>query len=171
MGHLDDGLISGLNVLELLAVVRLKVLPGAKRGQEGGRAAAEMETLAGELICDNSYLQARYFNVPPPKEDPEESLGVECAICTVEIHPREVCYLSCAHMYHRACFEGYSKEKISTKTFPLRCPAEECAVELLPEEVSEFLSRELREKYDEFTFQNYVERNTADTSWCPTPGC
>jgi hypothetical protein len=128
VAHLDDGLITGLNVLEILAVIRLRVLPGAKRGQEGGRAAAEMETLAGELICDNTYLQARYFNVRPPKEDPEESLGVECAICTVEIHPREVCYLSCAHMYHRACFEGYSKEKISTKAFPLRCPAEECSV-------------------------------------------
>ena len=40
--------------------------------------------------------------------------------------------------------------------FPLLCPTEECGVELLIEEVNEYLSRELRDKYDEFVFHNYV---------------
>jgi hypothetical protein len=74
-------------------------------------------------------------------------------------------------MYHRECFEAYSREKIATKNFPLRCPNGDCNIELLPEEVNEYLSKELREKYDEFVFQNYVEKNMGDTSWCPTPGC
>ena len=26
-------------------------------------------------------------------------------------------------------------------------------------------------KYYEFTFHTYVEKNVGNTSWCPTPGC
>lgn len=144
LGLQADGLISALNVLQLLAVLRLRVLPGARRGEEGGRAAAELQTLAGELVCDNGYLQARYFEAREAGEAGEgEAAGlcVECAICTVEIAARELCYLSCAHMYHRACFEGYAREKISRKALPLRCPAEECGAEVLAEEVGEYLSR------------------------------
>jgi hypothetical protein len=47
MAFLREGLLSPLNALQLVAVLRLRVLPSSKAGEEGGRLTTEMQTLAG----------------------------------------------------------------------------------------------------------------------------
>lgn len=61
--------------------------------------------MAGELICDNNFLDYRYFSqrIVKDKEIEKQGLGIDCTICTVEIDAVEVCCLSCSHMYHRNC--------------------------------------------------------------------
>lgn len=74
-------------------------------------------------------------------------------------------------MFHRNCLSEYSKEKIINKLIPFNCPQEGCKAEITGEEVGEFLPKDLKEKYDDFAFHNYVDAHMDDTSWCPTPGC
>jgi hypothetical protein len=74
-------------------------------------------------------------------------------------------------MLHRQCFNAYAKEKINNKQIPFGCPQEDCRYEIAAEEINTFLAKELREKYEDFGFHNYVEEHMLDTSWCPTPGC
>lgn len=60
---------------------------------------------------------------------------------------------------------------ISERKFPLVCPSEACAKEVIERDIGQILSMENLEKYQEFTFKNYLDMNSDTVSWCPTAGC
>lgn len=96
---------------------------------------------------------------------------MECPVCCEGIQHHSLCILSCGHCICKACLNGFWKEKILAKSFPLVCPLEECARETEQKEIEEYLFKMLKEKYSEFTFQKYVDKNVKTTSWCPSPSC
>jgi hypothetical protein len=59
LSHVEEGLITPQNVLQLMAVLKFKVL--SKKLENCGRLVGDIELYAGELICDNNYLNDRYF--------------------------------------------------------------------------------------------------------------
>ena len=48
---------------------------------------------------------------------------------------------------------------------------EECTKHIQTDDVEEYLSKDLVEKYYEFTLHNFVDKNSKNMTWCPTPGC
>jgi hypothetical protein len=51
---------------------------------------------------------------------------------------------------------------IDDRKFPVRCPAAECGVEVIASDVVEFLPNDYVEKYEEFTFEKFVEMHNED---------
>ena len=48
---------------------------------------------------------------------------------------------------------------------------EDCGKVLETRDIFEHVNEELKEKYERFTFNKFVEKQGSTTAWCPTPGC
>jgi hypothetical protein len=65
--------------------------------------------------------------------------------------------LECGHIFHKDCLVEVFRSNISNKTFPLRCPSEDCQAEIRESDLRAILSRELMEKYQQHTLKAYAE--------------
>ena len=57
------------------------------------------------------------------------------------------------------------------KNFPILCPEEGCIHEISINDIQDYINPALKEKYFEFSFHMFVEKNSRNTHWCKTPGC
>ncbi|XP_022915099.1 potential E3 ubiquitin-protein ligase ariadne-2 [Onthophagus taurus] len=95
-----------------------------------------------------------------------------CPVCVSPQVSQSFCHLSCAHLFCKDCwtmhFEVQINQGISTA---ISCMARDCEV-LAPEDfVLKHLSKpNLREKYQQFTFQDYVKSHP-QLRFCPGPNC
>lgn len=56
LNYRDDSLITSHNILQLIVVLKYKILVS-----EPKRLISSIEHYAGELICDNKYLYSKFF--------------------------------------------------------------------------------------------------------------
>lgn len=96
-------------MLELLIILKYDLLEAQISGKKKTLASI-IEPYLSELALDNSYLFRRHFQKDLRQEDiVPESLGIECAICLIDIITSDLSFLGCGHMYHRKCLAEYSK--------------------------------------------------------------
>lgn len=97
---------------------------------------------------------------------------INCSVCVTSQPFNRFHYLSCSHMFCKDCwtmhFEVQINQGISTG---ISCMARDCVI-LAPEDfVLKHLTRpNLREKYQQFTFQDYVKSHP-ELRFCPGPNC
>ena len=100
----------------------------------------------------------------------EERKGWECQVCLVDIDPGHMGILECGHIFHPQCLNGYLKAQIQSNELDMRCPEEKCKKKMPPQDICSYIDGTLRDKYEKFMFNKYVENNSS-MSWCPTAGC
>ena len=134
----------------------------ARQQMEEDRVKAE--TLAREM--DEEEEKERV------KARDRENVKLDCQICYDTIKAEEYLPLEgCGHMFHPACIHEYLEGEITSRRFPLLCPFGNCKVEIREIDLQERLTPEMYQKYEEYCFKSYVERNNAELSCCPTPDC
>ena len=96
---------------------------------------------------------------------------MECQICIMSLIEEDFWGLECGHCFHKECLQGYFKNAITERKFPIKCPEQNCKEEVLYQDLAEILSPEDLDKFNSYTFSNYVDANTDQLSWCPTADC
>ena len=130
------------------------------------RREREEERLQSEAAA--RALQAQFDQ----ERKPQAPVQLDCQICYDRIKEEDYLPLeACGHMFHPACISEYLEEEITQRRFPLLCPFGTCKTEVRELDLQERLSAEMYEKYEEFCFKSYVERNNQEMSCCPTPDC
>ena len=79
--------------------------------------------------------------------------------------------LECGHCFHKPCLKEYFLTAIKEKKFPIKCPSDDCQEEVCYQDLVEILDRDDLDKFISFTFNNYVDMNNDELSWCPTIDC
>ncbi|XP_017778653.1 PREDICTED: protein ariadne-2 isoform X2 [Nicrophorus vespilloides] len=97
---------------------------------------------------------------------------INCPVCTVSQQCDKFCSLLCGHKFCRDCwtshFEVQINQGISTG---ISCMARDCEVLAHEDFVLKHLTQsEMREKYQQFTFQDYVKSHP-ELRFCPGPNC
>lgn len=129
---------------------------------ESQRLIDEDERVARELQAQYNMEQER----PVVEED------VLCKICLEAIPADEYLPLeSCGDLFHPICINTYLKTQTDNRQFPLLCPLPECKVEISMIDISERLTPEDFAKFEEYSFNHFVQRNLDDMTCCPTPNC
>ncbi len=59
----------------------------------------------------------------------------------------------------------YFKGEIDNRKFPIKCPGAECKDEIVVEDLNEVMSKEYIDKFWEYTFSNYVDKNTEEVNF------
>lgn len=81
--------------------------------------------------------------------------------------------LECGCIIHNECFDDYIKNCVENNNIPILCP--KCKIEVHPNFIYESLNvnghKDLIEKYEKFSMNNYVLEHKDSYSCCPTPGC
>lgn len=85
------------------------------------------------------------------------ALNLNCPICLEQIELSDLGLLQCQHSFHRSCLCQTFRVGIDSRKFPLKCPAEGCSIEVIPADVVEFLPNDYVAKFEEFTFEKFVE--------------
>jgi len=102
----------------------------------------------------------------------EEEDKVQCQICIDTILPEQYYPLEpCGHLLHKNCIKKYLEIQIDSNNLPLVCPILECKLPIDPEFLRSLLDNEKYKKFDQFSFQNFIEGNLDEYSCCPTPNC
>jgi len=83
-------------------------------------------------------------------ERADEENMPECKICFEKILITDVIPLECNHMFHWECLHNMLKSNIESMDFPIRCPDNECWIELSESDMRNFMDGALYEKYQEF---------------------
>ena len=69
------------------------------------------------------------------KRQASEDNKPDCKICFGKIEFDEIQPFQCGHMFHPACKSQMVKSGVESKIFPLRCPDEDCGIELTEREI------------------------------------
>jgi hypothetical protein len=105
-------------------------------------------------------------------KEKEEADKVQCAICMDMILPEQYNPLEpCGHLLHTDCIKRYLEVQIDSNNLPLVCPILECKIPVDPEFTRLLIDDEKFKKFDQFSFQNFIEGNSDEYSCCPTPNC
>lgn len=99
---------------------------------------------------------------------------INCLICLGPLYDEDedIWPLSrCQHCFHRSCLNSHLVSLINNKKFPIRCPMENCNMEIIADDITENLNPDEVEKYWAFSLANFVDMHADDMSWCPTPNC
>lgn len=125
-------------------------------------------------------IQAKTAQEIPPKakdkvkeelvKKVEEEKKAECEICFDQIDKPDIILLdNCEHLYHPQCLLQHFGNMIDERKLPLNCPS--CRIEVTAADVKRFLPPELIRKWEDHSFQQMVDSNPKDYSYCPTPDC
>jgi len=129
---------------------------------ESQRLIDEDERIARELAAQYEIED----NQKPPEED------VLCKICLDAIPENEFMPLeSCGDLFHLGCISTHIKTQINDRQFPIMCPLPECKKEIHMVDITERLTPEDFAKYEDYTFNHFVQLNMDSMTCCPTPNC
>ena len=137
--------------------------------EEGREAGARKKKAEEEEEALRKFLQEEEERERRDKEM-KDNQAIECQICLEEIPYSDMGTLECGHIFHRQCIREHIAALVNEKKVDIDCPAG-CGGKLTVADVHEFIDGDLRVKYEKFSFDVYVGKNQADSSWCPTPGC
>ncbi|KAJ2724445.1 hypothetical protein GGI07_001957 [Coemansia sp. Benny D115] len=103
-----------------------------------------------------------------------------CGICMEKQSGKHCMRLTCAHVFCRACLQGYLTMLVEEgNLLLLRCPDPECRSQsdaesqqqLRRKELEELLSDEQLRRIDRLAEQRLIDGNRARYAWCPRAGC
>jgi len=102
----------------------------------------------------------------------KQSESMMCKICYEPLTSKAFTTIdSCSHVYHNGCLGNYAKVKIDDRSFPIKCPEDNCRKEVFPGDLYEVLNNTYMQRFEQYTFQSYVDKNLNEVSWCPTADC
>ena len=73
---------------------------------------------------------------------------------------------------HNKCFDEMVKSAVESNNLPIKCP--NCGTDIHPNFIEDSISNanpQLINKYDKFSWNNFLQKNRDEYSSCPTPGC
>mmetsp|Transcript_7311 Transcript_7311/g.13514 ORF Transcript_7311/g.13514 Transcript_7311/m.13514 type:complete len:378 (+) Transcript_7311:127-1260(+) len=95
-----------------------------------------------------------------------------CAICLDPIKEQDYMPLeTCGHMLHPSCINEFLTLQVNDRKFPITCPIPECKLEVSIIDIQYRLEPQVYQKFEEYSFNSFVQRHAADMSCCPTPDC
>jgi hypothetical protein len=104
----------------------------------------------------------------------ESEIATECEICTAPLYDEglELTPLDgCTHVYHEDCMRQYLKASLESDRLTIKCPEEGCQNELVLDSYQHLIEKERFDRYKQLLFQNFIDLNSDEYSWCPTAGC
>lgn len=158
---------SGLTKLEDIQKIEVYRQEAKLKKQRARLIRTERERLESEQLA--KQLQDQF--------DTEEHKVVvqddpNCAICLDPIMVEDFLPLeTCGHLLHPACIHEYLTLQVNDRKFPILCPLPECKLEVSILDLQERLEPATYHKFEEFSFNNFVQTHAADVSCCPTPDC
>jgi hypothetical protein len=125
----------------------------------------ERRRLKAERLAKFLEDKAEEYTVFVPPDPP-------CAICLDSIKEADFMPLeSCGHLLHPSCVHEYMTLQVLDRKFPIRCPILECRVEIDIIDLQERLDPATYHKFEEFSFNSFVQTHPLDVTCCPTPDC
>ncbi|XP_021762673.1 probable E3 ubiquitin-protein ligase ARI7 [Chenopodium quinoa] len=106
--------------------------------------------------------------------DNENEEDDTCKICYDELEPANCRSVSCGHKFCVVCWKSYISVAINDTgagVLSLKCPAIKCQAAVTRDLIVELVSKEEKEKFDEYFVRSFVEGRKNTTKWCPAPGC
>ncbi|KAL4512406.1 hypothetical protein ABPG72_005408 [Tetrahymena utriculariae] len=95
----------------------------------------------------------------------------DCEICMIEMDENFIQTICCGHKFHQKCLEQYIIYEIKQTNFPIKCPQQQCLLEMQQQNVKEILNEQDFEQFENFQLYNYINLNQSEMKWCPTPDC
>jgi hypothetical protein len=138
------------------------------------RRIYEVELAESQRLVDDDERLARALQDElnheerPAVKDKEAT----CQICLETIPEDEYMPLeNCGDLFHLQCMSRYLTTLINDRQFPLVCPLPECRQEINMIDISERIEPSELAKFEEFTFNHFVQRHMDDMTCCPTADC
>ena len=81
-------------------------------------------------------------------------------------------FLDCNCVLHNKCFDDLVKAAVENNTLPVKCP--NCGTNVHPNYIEDSLRNinpQLYDKYEKFSRNIFLQKNSNEYSSCPTPGC